>query len=39
MPALSAHVHETAKARLAEAGDIASAELAQAVHDDQPVAE
>jgi voltage-gated potassium channel len=39
MPALSVHVHKTAKARLAEAGDIASAELSQAAHGDQPVAE
>jgi len=42
MPALSAHVHKTAEARLAEAGDagkgdLAPAELAQAAaHDDQP---
>jgi len=36
---LAAHVHKTAKARMAETGDIALAELAQAVHDDQPVAE
>jgi hypothetical protein len=32
-------VHKTAKARLAESGDIAIAELAQAARDDQPVAE
>jgi voltage-gated potassium channel len=38
VPGLAAHVHKTAKARLAESGDIAIAELAQA-HDDQPVAE
>ena len=42
MPALSAHVHKTAEARLADAGDtgkgdLAAAELAQAAaHDDQP---
>ena len=39
VPGLAAHVHKTAKARLAESGDIAIAELAQAAHDDQPVAE
>jgi voltage-gated potassium channel len=39
MPTLAAHVHKTAKARLAEAGDIAAAELVQATHDDQPAAE
>jgi voltage-gated potassium channel len=39
VPGLAAHVHKTAKARLAETGDIAVAELAQAAHDDQPVAE
>jgi voltage-gated potassium channel len=39
VPGLAAHVHKTAKARLAETGDIAIAELAQAAHDDQPVAE
>jgi voltage-gated potassium channel len=37
MPALAAHVHKTAKARLGEAGDLAMAEIAQAAHDDQPV--
>ena len=42
MPALSAHVHKTAEARLADTGDagrgdLAPAELAQAAaHDDQP---
>ncbi|WP_063682413.1 cyclic nucleotide-gated ion channel [Bradyrhizobium stylosanthis] len=30
MPTLAAHVHETAKARLGETGDLAAAELAQA---------
>jgi voltage-gated potassium channel len=30
MPTLAAHVHETARARLEEAGDLAAAELAQA---------
>ena len=30
MPTLAAHVHETAKARLEETGDLAAAELAQA---------
>jgi voltage-gated potassium channel len=39
MPTLSAHIHEVARARLAESGDIDSAELAQAAHEDQPVAE
>jgi voltage-gated potassium channel len=39
VPGLAAHVHKTAKARLAETGDIAVAELAQAAHDDQPLAE
>ena len=39
VPALAAHVHKIAKARLAETGDIAIAELAQAAHEDQPVAE
>lgn len=39
VPGLAAHVHKTAKARLAETGDIAVAELVQAAHDDQPVAE
>jgi len=29
-------VQTTAKARLGEAGDLASAELAQTAHDDQP---
>jgi voltage-gated potassium channel len=36
MPTVAAHVHKTAKARLAESGDIASAELVQVAHDDQP---
>ena len=36
MPTLAAHVRKTAKARLADSGDIATAELAQAAHDDQP---
>ncbi len=36
MPALAAHVQKTAKARLADAGDLAVAEIAQAAHDDQP---
>jgi voltage-gated potassium channel len=41
MPALAAHVHKTAKERLADTaqahrGDLAAAELAQAAHDDQP---
>jgi voltage-gated potassium channel len=36
---LAAHVHKTAKARMAETGDIALAELAQAAHEDQPLAE
>ena len=39
VPGLAAHVHKTAKARLAESGDIALAELAQVAHGDQPVAE
>jgi voltage-gated potassium channel len=39
VPGLAAHVHKTAKARLAETGDIAVAELAQAARDDQPLAE
>ncbi|HEX3117056.1 MAG TPA: cyclic nucleotide-gated ion channel [Bradyrhizobium sp.] len=44
MPALAAHVHKTVKARLADTaeaqkGDLAAAEIAQAVHDDQPPAE
>jgi voltage-gated potassium channel len=37
MPALAAHVRKTAKARLADSGDLAVAEIEQAVHDDQPV--
>jgi voltage-gated potassium channel len=42
MPTLAAHVHKTAKARLADTneatkGDLAVAEIAQAEHDDQPV--
>jgi voltage-gated potassium channel len=36
MPALAAHVHKTAQARLGEGGDLAKAEIAQAAHDDQP---
>jgi voltage-gated potassium channel len=39
MPTLSVHVHEVAKARLAEAGDITSSELAQGLHEDHPVAD
>jgi voltage-gated potassium channel len=39
MPTLASHVHNTAKARLAETGDLAAAELAQAAHDDQPAGE
>ncbi len=39
MPALAAHVQKTAKARLADTGDLAIAEIAQATHDDQPPAE
>jgi voltage-gated potassium channel len=34
MPTLAAHVQETAKARLEETGDLATAELAQADNDD-----
>ncbi|MET4204172.1 cyclic nucleotide-gated ion channel [Bradyrhizobium barranii] len=34
MPTLAAHVHQTAKARLEETGDLAAAELAQAERDD-----
>jgi voltage-gated potassium channel len=30
MPTLAAHVHRTAKARLADSGDLATAEIAQA---------
>jgi voltage-gated potassium channel len=33
MPTLAAHVQKTAKARLAETGDLAAAELAQAEKD------
>jgi voltage-gated potassium channel len=36
VPALATHVRKTAKARLADSGDLATAELAQAEHDDQP---
>ena len=36
VPALATHVRKTAKARLADAGDLATAELSQAAHDDQP---
>jgi voltage-gated potassium channel len=45
VPALAAHVHKTAKARLADTaqahrGDLAAGEIAQAAaHDDQPVEE
>ncbi len=39
MPTLAAHVHKTAKARLADSGDLAIAELAQVAHDDQPAAD
>jgi voltage-gated potassium channel len=44
MPALAAHVHKTAKARLADTpeaakGDLAAAEIAQAAHDDQAPAD
>ncbi|HTO66077.1 MAG TPA: cyclic nucleotide-gated ion channel [Bradyrhizobium sp.] len=37
MPALSAHVRKTAKARLADSGDLAMVEIEQGEHDDQPV--
>lgn len=36
MPALAAHVRTTAKARMADTGDLAIAELSQAERDDQP---
>jgi voltage-gated potassium channel len=36
VPALAAHVQKTAKARLADTGDLAVAEMTQAAHDDQP---
>ena len=36
MPALAAHVTTTAKARMADSGDLAIAELSQVEHDDQP---
>jgi len=36
MPALAAHVRTTAKARMADSGDLAIAELSQVEHDDQP---
>lgn len=36
MPTLAAHVRKTAKARLADGGDLATAELSQVAHDDQP---
>jgi voltage-gated potassium channel len=39
MPALAAHVRKTAKARLADSGDLANAEIEQAAHDDQPARE
>ena len=39
MPTLAAHVRKTAKARLADSGDLAIAELAQVAHDDQPAEE
>ncbi len=35
MPALAAHVRKTAKARLADSGDLAMAEIEQARHEDQ----
>ena len=40
VPALAAHVQKTAKARLADTGDLAIAEIAQAAtHDDQPASD
>jgi voltage-gated potassium channel len=36
VPALASHVRRTAKARLADSGDLAAAELVQSTHDDQP---
>jgi voltage-gated potassium channel len=36
VPALAAHVRKTAKARLADSGDLATGELSQVAHDDQP---
>ncbi len=36
VPALATHVHTTAKARLANSGDLANGELAQAKPEDQP---
>ena len=36
VPALAAHVKKTAKARLADSGDLASAELALAEHEGEP---
>jgi len=38
MPTLADHVHETAKARLADTGDLALAELAQAEREEGPSA-
>ncbi|MBR1129735.1 cyclic nucleotide-gated ion channel [Bradyrhizobium iriomotense] len=38
MPTLAEHVHTTAKARLADSGDLAAAELAQAQQEDGPPA-
>ncbi|WP_407188967.1 cyclic nucleotide-gated ion channel [Bradyrhizobium centrosematis] len=38
MPTLADHVHTTAKARLADSGDLALAELAQAERDEGPAA-
>ena len=37
VPALAAHVKKTAKARLAESGDLAVAEIAQGQHENQPL--
>ena len=39
VPTLAAHVQKTAEARLADLGDLAAAEIAQAAHDDQPPAD
>ncbi|CCD84798.1 putative voltage-dependent potassium channel with a cyclic nucleotide-binding domain [Bradyrhizobium sp. ORS 285] len=36
MPALAAHVRTIAKARMADSGDLAIAELSQAEHEDEP---
>jgi voltage-gated potassium channel len=35
MPALASHVHKTAQARLADSGDLAAAEIAQATAEQQ----